>query len=178
VCRKAFPSGALCSKFGKVIIAEIIRFQLQLRLSETPCKEKCLRTREPEPQSSIKFASSEKIHDPMRGQYWRLVTKSDRKRFLSHTSFVRTDIVHSVFRLRVALVTLIEAAHLLDSHDSSEFWRLHRPRLGRILGQREMCSASVIICGECFYVPVQRRLIEDDYMIEASAANGSITRST
>jgi hypothetical protein len=72
----------------------------------------------------------------------------------------------------------METAHLLDSHDSSEFWRLHRPWLGRILGQREMCSASVIICRERSYVPVQRRLIEDDYMMEASAPNGSITRST
>jgi hypothetical protein len=62
---------------------------------------------------------------------------------------------------------------LRDSHDPSEFWRLHCPRLGRILRQREMCSRPVIICGECFYVPVQRRFVEDDYMIEAFAPNGS-----
>ena len=67
----------------------------------------------------------------------------------------------------------MEAAHLRNSYDTSEFWRLHRPRLGRILGQREMCSAPVIICRECFYVPVQRRFVEDDYMIEAFAPNGS-----
>ena len=67
----------------------------------------------------------------------------------------------------------MESAHLRNSHDSSEFWRLYRPRLGRILGQREMCSAPVIICRECFYVPVQRRFVEDDYMIEVFAPNGS-----
>ena len=36
-----------------------------------------------------------------------------------------------------------------------------------------MCSAPVIICRECSYMPVQRRLVEDDYMIEAFAPYGS-----
>src|SRR5450432_3564917 len=36
-----------------------------------------------------------------------------------------------------------------------------------------MCSAPVIVCGECFYVPVQRGFAEDDHMIEALAPNGA-----
>ena len=47
-----------------------------------------------------------------------------------------------------ALVAVMEAAHLRDSYNTSEFWRLRRPRLRRVLFQREMCSRRVIICHE------------------------------
>ena len=36
-----------------------------------------------------------------------------------------------------------------------------------------MCSAPVIICRECFYLPVQRRFVEDDHMIEALTPDGA-----
>jgi hypothetical protein len=40
---------------------------------------------------------------------------------------------------RVPLVPVMEAAHLRESNDASEFWRLHHSRLRRVLSQRKMC---------------------------------------
>jgi hypothetical protein len=56
------------------------------------------------------------------------------------------------FSGRASLATVMEAARLRDSHDSSEFWQLQRPRLGRILGQRKMgvfliLEVSIMIAG-------------------------------
>ena len=107
-----------------------------------------LRTRESEGTKCYQgFASSEGIQDSPRGHQWRLVLKSEETPVAAHL-FCGGQTLSPPFSGCASLVTVMEAAHLRDSHDASEFWWLHRPRLGRVLGQRKMCSGPVIICRE------------------------------
>ena len=49
---------------------------------------------------------------------------------------------------RTPLVAVMETADLRNRHDSSEFGRLHCPRLRRVLRKREMRSGAVIVFRE------------------------------
>ena len=62
---------------------------------------------------------------------------------------------------------MMEAAHLLDSHDSSVFRWLYRTRLRRVLGERKMRSGFVIVRREQLDLPVESRFVEDNHVIEA-----------
>ena len=72
---------------------------------------------------------------------------------------------------RTPLVTVVKAIDFRGSDDATEFRRLHRPHLRRVLAESQMRSTSMIIGGERFHLPVQGGLVEDNHLIEALAAN-------
>ena len=61
---------------------------------------------------------------------------------------------------------MVKAANLRYSNDRSEYRRVHKPRFGRILGQRKMRSGFVIVMHE-LDVLIQCGFAEDDYVIQA-----------
>ena len=65
----------------------------------------------------------------------------------------------------------MKTANLRYGNHGSEFQRLHGPRFRRVLGQREVRPAFVIIGQEGFHVPVQGSLVENDDVVEALATN-------
>ncbi len=67
----------------------------------------------------------------------------------------------------------MKTAELWDGNDSSEFWKLHKPRFRRVLGQREVGPGFVIVHHERFQVPIQTGLVENDDVVQALAANGA-----
>src|SRR5260370_15308447 len=69
------------------------------------------------------------------------------------------------------LVAMTKTANFRYGYHGSEFQRLHGARFRRVLGQREVRPAFVIIGQEGFHVPVQGGLVENDHVVEALAAN-------
>jgi hypothetical protein len=57
---------------------------------------------------------------------------------------------------------MMKPAGLGDGDDLSEQWGLHKSRLRRILGQREVRPGFVIIRHERFQVALQTGLVEND----------------
>jgi hypothetical protein len=68
---------------------------------------------------------------------------------------------------------MVKAANLPYGNHASVLRRVHRPRFGRVLGQREMRPGFVIISQEGLHVAVQGGLVENDHVIEAFAADGA-----
>ena len=75
-------------------------------------------------------------------------------------------------RFRRRDVRTDDAAHQpRHRYQAPRLRRLHRPTLRRVLLQREMSSRAVIILHEQLQMPVQRRFIDDDQVVQALAAN-------
>jgi hypothetical protein len=64
----------------------------------------------------------------------------------------------------------MQPAHLRHRYHTTRLWRLHRPTLRRVLLQRQVRSILVIILQEQLQMPVQRRFLEDDHMVQTFAA--------
>ena len=71
------------------------------------------------------------------------------------------------------LIPVMEATDLGDGDDVTNFRRLTRPGMRRILGQRQMGPCSMIVRDVSGQHAAQMRLAEDDDMIETLAAHGS-----
>jgi len=68
-----------------------------------------------------------------------------------------------------ALVPMVEAADRGDLHDVTHAGRLDRPRLGRILAQRQVGPGLVVVGNVGLDDPVQMALAEHDDMVQAFA---------
>jgi hypothetical protein len=68
-------------------------------------------------------------------------------------------------------VSVMKPTDVRHGNDLAELWRLHNPRLRRVLGQRGVRPGLVTIGHERFQVAMQAGLVENDYVVEALAAN-------
>jgi hypothetical protein len=72
-----------------------------------------------------------------------------------------------------SFVTVVQAANFRERDHAAFFWRLHAAWRGRVFRQGEMGPRSVIVEDISGERAPQMRLVEDDHVVEALAANGS-----
>ena len=68
-------------------------------------------------------------------------------------------------------VTVVQAADSLECDHAAFVWSLHAASRGRVFGQGEMGSRSMVVENISGERAQQMRLVEDDHVIEALAAH-------
>jgi len=68
---------------------------------------------------------------------------------------------------------MVEAADLWSGHDRAADWWRDRPRVGRILRQRQMCPRLVLVRQVQRHDAGQPDFIHDDHMVETFASDGA-----
>src|SRR3984893_4140965 len=71
-----------------------------------------------------------------------------------------------------ALVPVVESRQVRDSDHATECWRVKPPSLWRVLGQREMRAAAVVVDEIGLDGPAEARLVEYEDVVQALAPNG------
>ena len=67
----------------------------------------------------------------------------------------------------------MEPADLEHGSDGADFRELHGPRLGRVLGQRQVSARPVVILEVLGQHTAKMALVEHDDVVEALTTNGS-----
>ena len=78
-----------------------------------------------------------------------------------------------VWLRRPTVVAMVEAADLWNGDERADRWWRDRPRLWRVLGQREMRSRIVVVRQALTQDAGQSGFIHDDYVMEALATDGA-----